>query len=99
MSGGLRRRTIRPFGAAHLDFFCRRFRRDVVVERLRLALLDVRVDDDADDDVLVAGKRATDAQSVALTEDAVRFGVLAVHFDLAAFTGALGFRARLEQAG
>ena len=55
-------------------------------------------EDDADDDVLEAAGAAADAEAIAFAHDAVRFGVLAVDVDLAALAGALGFRARLEQA-
>ena len=47
----------------------------------------------------MTGEGATDAESVAVAEDAVRFRMLAVDLDLSAFTRTLGFRARLEQAG
>ena len=56
------------------------------------------VDDDADDDVLVAAEGAADAEPIAFANRAVRFGGLAVDVDLAALAGALGFRSRLEQA-
>ena len=57
------------------------------------------IDHDPDDDVLVAAEAAADADAIALADDAVRLGVLAVDVDLAALARALGFRPRLEQAG
>ena len=57
------------------------------------------IESDADDHVLVAAERPGDADAVAFADRTVRFGVLAVDVDLPAFTRALGFRTRLEQAG
>ena len=77
----------------HLDFFGGRLGRHVVIERAGLGFLDVLIDQDADDDVLEAAEAAADADAVAFADGAVRLGVVAVHFDLAALAGALGFRA------
>jgi hypothetical protein len=57
------------------------------------------IEDDADDDVLVAAERPRDAEAVALTHGPVRLGVLAVDLHLSAFARALGLGARPEQAG
>jgi hypothetical protein len=57
------------------------------------------VEDDAGDDVLMAAEWTADADTVAFTDRAVWFGVLAVDLDLPAFAGALCFRARLEETG
>src|SRR5207237_8231760 len=96
--GGLRRGAIDALEASHLDFFRRRLWRDVVVEDLGFGFLDVLIDDDADDDVLVAAKGTADSDAVAFANEAVGLRVLAVDLDLPALTGALGFRTRLEEA-
>jgi len=57
------------------------------------------VQHNADDHVLVTSEGPADAKAIAFPNDAMRLGVLAVDFDLAAFAGALGFRAGLEEAG
>ena len=56
------------------------------------------VDDEPYDDVLMAAEGAVDADTIAFTNDAVRFGGLTVDCHLAGLTGALGFRAGLEEA-
>src|SRR5678810_653967 len=61
-------RAEHAFGAAHLDLLRRRLWRDVVVERPRLGLLHVGVDQDAHDDVLIAPVSAVDADAIALLE-------------------------------
>src|SRR5712691_2448306 len=95
----LRRGAIDALHSTHLDFFRRRLRRHVVVEHLRFRLLDVLVDDDADDDVLVAAEGAADADTVTFADHAMRLGVLAVDVDLPALACTLGLRACLEQTG
>ena len=56
------------------------------------------VEDDPHHDVLMAPERAADAQAIAFTHDPIRFRGLSVDVDLAPLAGALGLRARLEQA-
>src|SRR5215212_9481934 len=46
----------------------------------------------------MAAEGMADADAIALTENAMRLGVLAVDLDLAPFARALRFRARFEQA-
>src|SRR6266545_3267506 len=92
------RRLIDAIEAPHLDFLGGGLRRDVVVQHLGFGLLDVIVDDDADDDVLVAAEGPADAKTIAFADGAVGFGGLAVDVDLSALAGALGFRSRLEEA-
>jgi len=91
-------RLVDAIEAPHLDFLGRRLGRDVVVQHLGFRLLHVLVDDDADDDVLVAAEGPLDAKAVAFADGAVGFGGLVVDVDLSALAGALGFRSRLEEA-
>ena len=79
------------------DFFFSRLGSDVVIQRARLGLLDVRINQDAHDDILKPAKATADADAVTFADRAIRFRMLAVDIDLAAFAGAFGFRARLEQ--
>jgi hypothetical protein len=51
----------------------------------------VVVDDDANDNILMAAERTSDAQTVAFADDPVWLCLLAVHVDLATLTRALGF--------
>ena len=57
------------------------------------------IDEDADDDVLIAPEATADSQAVALADEPVGPGMLAVDVDLAALARPLCLRARLEQAG
>jgi hypothetical protein len=98
-AGCCRGGAIDPIHATHFDFFRRWFRGAVFVERARVGLPDVRVQDAADDDRLMTAEAAADGDRVAFADGAVRLGVFAVYFDLAALTRALGFRTCLEQAG
>jgi len=55
------------------------------------------VNDDADDDVLMAAVRTANANAIAFADGAIRFGGLAVDVDLSALARTLGFRSRLEE--
>src|SRR5688500_17703101 len=91
-AGGLCGRAVHAFEATRLDLLGRGLWRHVVVEDARLGLLHMLVDEDADNDVLDAAVAAAEAYAVAFADGAVRPGVLAIDFHLAAFAGALGFR-------
>ena len=57
------------------------------------------IQNNPNDDVLVATERTGDADAVALADRAVGLGVFAVDLHFAALARTLGLRARLEQAG
>ena len=93
-----RRCPVNPFLPAHLELLRRRLRRHVVIERLRFGFPDVLLEDDAHDHVLEAAGAAADADAIALTNLAIRLGMVVVDVHLAAFAGALRLGPRLEQA-
>src|SRR5688572_21735553 len=95
LSGG----AIDTLHPAHLRFLRRRLRGHIVIEGARFPLLDVLIDEDADDEVLVASEAAADADAIAFAHGAIRLGVIAVDVDLSALAGPLRFGPRLEQAG
>jgi hypothetical protein len=57
----------------HLDFFGGGFRGHIVEQDARLGLLDMLVEDDTDDDVLMAAKGTADADTVTFAHRTVRF--------------------------
>src|SRR5436853_7292160 len=77
-AGGLRCRAVDALDAPHLDFFRGRLGRHVVVEDARLGLLHMLIEDDADEDVLVAAERPRDPEAVSFVKEAMRFGLLPV---------------------
>ena len=98
-TGCSRRGVVDAIDTPHLDLLGRWLRGHVVVERSRFGLLDVLIEHDADDDVLMASLTACDADAIAFADRAVRLRRAVIHLHLAAFACALGFRARLEEAG
>ena len=95
--GSARRGSVGTLDTAHLHFLGARLGRHVVVEGPCLGLLYVLIEDQPDDDALMAAEGPGDAKAIALADEAIGFGGLAADFDFAALAGAFGFRACLEE--
>ena len=89
--------TIGMLDSCHLEVIRRWLRRDVIVEHLRRGFRHMPVDDDADDEVLVARVRSGDSNAIAFVDHAIWLGALTVDFDLSALAGSLRSRSSSEK--
>ena len=90
--------AIGTFDPCHLEVIRRRLRRDVIVEHLRRGFRYMPVNDDADDEVLVARVGSGDSNAIAFVDHAIWLGALTVDFDLSTLAGALRSRSSGEKA-
>jgi len=94
----LKERAHQPRHLSCLDFIGRRRRRHILVQRARLRLRDVSIDQRLDDDALAPAQGSLDGECVAGMDLAMRLRGLIVDVDPSAPARLLRFGARSEQA-